>query len=133
MIWSYDYFLINEDEYTKEQQSGNKNMIRTGARYVDKYFLYTENGKARIEDNMNHSDNYNILYHCGICFATRDIKKGEELFVNYRYVLSKNDNAGFIDNTTGKYIDGTDGFTCLCETTKLLNELLNKVKIKSIT
>jgi len=126
MIWAHDCFIIREDDYNKEQQCGNTNIIKTGARFVDGYFLYTLDGQPRIEDNMNHSYTNNVLYHCGVCFAMRDIKKGEELFVNYRYVLSKGDYAGFIDHKTNLVVDGVDSLTCLMETTKILSDILAK-------
>lgn len=126
MIWSIDCNIITETNYNIEQANGNQNMIKTGARFVDGYFLYTSE-TPRVEDNMNHSFNPNILYHCGICFALRDIECGEELFVNYKYVLSKGDHAGFVDEQTGIYVDGMDSIDCLKETTTQLLILLNSV------
>ena len=127
MVWSHNYHIISEKDYNQEQKNGNYNIIKTGARFVDGYFLYTDDGVPRIEDNMNHSYFYNVLYHCGVCFAVRDIAEGDELFVNYRYVLAKGDALAFHDKTTGHYVDGIDSFDCLRETTSLLHDLLEKM------
>lgn len=126
MIWSIDCNIISESEYNEEQSNGNQNMIKTGARFVDGYFLYTDEN-PRVEDNMNHSFEPNILYHCGVCFALRDISCGEELFVNYKYILSRGDYAGFVDEKTGVYVDGMDSLDCLKETTTQLLNLLNGI------
>jgi hypothetical protein len=124
MIWSMECFIISEQDYNEEQKKGNKVMIDTGARFVDGYFLYTDT-KPRLENHVNHSFDSNMLYHCGVCFAKKDILKGEELTVDYRYVLAKGDAARFVDTTTGATVDGVDSLTCLKETTE---DLLNLLK-----
>lgn len=121
MIWSYNYNIMTESEYHTEQKNNNINIIRTGARLVNDIFLCTE---SRIEDHVNHSFNPNMLYHCGICFAKCDIKVDDELFVNYNYVLARNDEYAFYDENK-KLVDGFSGKDALIDSTKELCQILN--------
>lgn len=123
MIWCQNHYLISENDYHKEQNSGNEIVKQTGTRYVNDIFLYTELG--RIEDFVNHSFEPNLLYHCGICFAKRDISENEELFVNYEYLLSVNDECSFIDLFTNKKVFGKDN--SLFDSTKELYILLSEI------
>lgn len=127
MIWSVDCSIIKEADYNKEQANGNENMVKTGARFVDGIFLYTDD-RPRLENYINHSADPNILYHCGVCFALHDIVKGEELTVDYSHVLAAGDYNGFHDAKTGLYVDGLDSLECLRQTTAMLTALLSKVK-----
>jgi SET domain-containing protein len=123
MIWNTDAYLISESEYNRRQSLGDQIMVTTGVRYVREHFLFTDE-KPRRENYINHSFTPNILYHCGICFALKDIKKDEELTVNYTYLLSETDTESFVDKITGKLISGVSGMQCLKETTRQLSEIL---------
>jgi hypothetical protein len=122
MIWSINSDIFDEKTYDIEQRSGNKIVIDSGARYVSNYFLWSD--KPRIENFINHSSHPNVLYHCGICFAMCDIAPEEELTVDYRYILSENDCAAFIDIKTGKIVEGVNGKQCLKETSVMLLNIL---------
>ena len=117
--------VITEEEYQEEQRKGNKVIIQSGVRWVGKEFLY----KPEIdrEEYINHSNSPNLLYHCGICFAKRDINIGEELTANYRYFLAENDVYAFKDNE-GKLIDGLSPKEALLQSSKELVELLEEVE-----
>ena len=65
-----------------------------------------------------------MLYHCGIGFALRDIKKDEMLTVNYEYLLSETDFENFIDWETGKVVKGLSGLESLTRSTEELLRLL---------
>lgn len=123
MIWTLKAFVIDENGYNEAQKSGNGLMIKTGCRFVDGIFLYTDDS-PRLENYVNHSFQPNMLYHCGICFAKIDIKKGDELTADYRYILAANDANAFIDQISGKPVDGLDSQTCLIQTTRELLGLL---------
>lgn len=121
MVWTQNHYLISENEYHKQQKNGNEIIKQTGVRFINDIFLYTNLGQ--IEDFVNHSFEPNLLYHCGICFAKRNILVGEELFVNYEYLLSVSDECSFIDLLTGKNVIGKEN--SLINSTKELYELLN--------
>lgn len=55
---------------------------------------------------LNHSDTPNLLWHLGFNFALRDLVAGEELFLDYRYLLGTNESSGFCDSVTGREVIG---------------------------
>jgi hypothetical protein len=124
MVWSIKALIIGEEEYNEAQKSGNALMIKTGCRFVDGIFLYTDNS-PRLENYVNHSFNPNLLYHCGICFAKTNIKKDDELTADYRYILAEHDANSFVDAETSTKVDGYDSQTCLLKTTQELLEILD--------
>lgn len=105
MLWMDNAHIITEKEYNIRQDENDKTIKVSGVRYVGDYFLYTD-GKGRYENSINHSFTPNLLYHCGVCFALTDIKNGDELTIDYTYLLSENDIMGFVDKTTGKQVKG---------------------------
>lgn len=125
MLWAVNTFMISEKDYNEAQKSNNQIMIKTGCRYVDGIFLYTD-VHPKLENYINHSFSPNMLYHCGICFAKQDIAVGEELTVDYRYILAVDDDNAFIDKKTSQKVDGYDSETCLLKSTE---ELLKILKI----
>jgi len=127
MIWSMNCFIISEKDYNEEQRKGNSIMIKTGARFIDGIFLYTDS-TPRLENYVNHSFTPNMLYHCGICFAKKDIAAGEEVTIDYKYVLAKGDVARFIDSSTGRDVDGLTSIECIKESTKELFDIVNSLK-----
>jgi SET domain-containing protein len=124
MIWSENAHICTEDEYNRAQHAGNGDMIVSGVRFVDNKFLWTKG--YRIENYINHSTAPNLLYHCGVCFAMRDIAAGEELTVDYSYLLSENDDQSFTCLTTGRLIKGLSAGQCLRETTAMLMDILDQ-------
>src|SRR5690606_1324628 len=113
--------IMPESEYQEEQRKGNEYVIKTGVRYVGKYFLYKD--KIEDEEYINHSFDPNLLYHCGICFAARDIQEGEELSLDYKYIFAENDVTMFKDNETDIQVNGIPPKRALVETAKQLLEL----------
>ncbi len=129
MFWMAEAYLIPEDEYNKRQRQNDQQIIATGARYVGPMFLYTDIGlnKDRYENYINHSYKPNVLYHCGVCFALKDIYPDDELTVDYTYLLSSDDQESFVDADTKTLVRGTDWRTCLLHTAKQLTNLLSNV------
>ena len=103
-IYSHGLSIIPENEYLRRTFLEDELVIRTGCRFVSDLFIVRESG-VEDEDFVNHSQTPNLLYHCGICFARRDIYPGEELTLNYQYLLSE-DEPGFNDSLTGEYVCG---------------------------
>lgn len=114
-----------EREYQEEQSKGDDLMIMTAVRYVGKHFIYTT--FIEDEDYINHSENPTVLYHCGICFAKKDLKPGDELTVDYRYYLAENDFHRFTDIITGAEIDGYSPKQSLLRSSIELLEILKDV------
>jgi SET domain-containing protein len=113
--------IMTEKDYQEEQRKGNSMVIKTACRYVGKYFLYGDS--IGYDEHFNHSFTPNILYHCGICFALRDILPGEELTVNYHYLLAEDDVYNFTDIKSGRKVDGISPTKTLVESAKELIKL----------
>lgn len=129
MLWNNKANIIKEDEYNELQRTGEKIILNTGVRYVGNLFLYTDN-LDRYENYINHSDDPNTIYHCGICFAKRYIESNEELTVDYRYLLSEYDDAGFYSN--GESIIGHSAEKALLESSKQLMDVLKSNTIGNV-
>lgn len=122
MIWLDGAYLINETKYIESQKKGDKNMVITGARAVHNIYLHTSD-EPRYENFMNHSDNPNVLYHAGICYALENIQAHTELTTDYRFILSDKD-VPFLDKTNGKEVIGFSNMQSLLLSAKKLVEIL---------
>jgi hypothetical protein len=122
-IFTRGLSLIREDEYNERTLAGDLTVIKTACRFVDRIFLCRESGELEDEDFVNHSFTPNLLYHCGICFTLRDLVPGEELTVNYQYLLSA-DEPGFHDVKTGRYVSGLSPQKALYRSSKQLQTLM---------
>ena len=68
--------------------------------------FYTVSADWPDECNINHSFSPNGLWHLGFVFAARDIKAGEELTVDYRFLVDDDELLPFNDAETGQPIIG---------------------------
>ena len=123
-IYSHGLSIIPENEYLNRTFLGDELVIRTGCRFVSDLFIVRESG-VEDEDFVNHSQTPNLLYHCGICFARRDIYPGEELTLNYEYLLSEGE-PGFTDSRTGVYVCGLPAGVAMLKSTLELAELFKE-------
>ena len=79
-------------------------MTRTGTRYCGKYFTF---GNVDAPYNfVNHSFKPNLLCHCGVVLARRDIPAGEEMTLDYRTLIDTTDVGLYNDAVTGREIRG---------------------------
>ena len=117
---------ISEEEYLeKRKDKSDETYQKTAARWVHNWFMHcTEWG---LDCYINHSFNSNILYYCGIGFAKRDIKKDEELNINYHYILSDKDPAFFKDTETKEEVIGLNNEKCLNNSAKELVSLIENL------
>jgi SET domain-containing protein len=120
-LLSYDNALMTEQEYQDAQRRGEDRIIKTGIRLVGDYFIYR--GESSDEDFLNHSEDPNLLYHCGILFARRDIPSGVELTVDYKYFLATDDVFEFDDVASGRKATGVPGKEALLHSCRELIEL----------
>lgn len=72
---------------------------------------------------VNHSFSPNALWHLGFVFALRDIAPGEELLMDYRYVIGANEVMPFRDAATGREIIGLPWPQVLGESARCLSRL----------
>lgn len=121
-----DAIVLTEQQYQHEQSIGNDLAIRTGIRWVGPYFLVSKS--ERPEAFINHSKDPSLLYHCGISFARRDLKPGDELTIDYSLFLAEKDVEGFEDSTAEAQVTGMPARDALLLSTEQLLRLLREVK-----
>ena len=127
-IFPYQADILTESEYQNEQEKGNKVIAWSAVRWIGDIFLTGDS--IGNEERINHSTNPTMLYHCGICFAWRNIEPGEELTVDYKYFLAEDDVNKFTDSGNNEVtVDGIDSHTALLASAKDLVRLLNSAKL----
>lgn len=72
------------------------------------------------ESHFNHSFSPNCLWHLGFVFALRDIAPGEELTLNYEWLLDEHTKLDFLDSATGLEVCGIAYEEKIKRTTHLL-------------
>ncbi len=118
--------VMTETEYQAEQAKENKVIIMTAVRLLGKIFIYGDT--IGNEEYINHSETPNLLYHCGICLATRDIAPGEELTLNYKYFLAEKDVYAFEDIVTGEKVDGISPEDAFIKSAEMVLSLLKEAQ-----
>lgn len=133
IIYTYGISELIQKEHHDEacrdmDNSPHPDIVNSSVRYVHNWFIYDAYTKhdtcfgSRDGDFVNHSFDPSMIYHCGLCFAARDLKPGDELTVDYRYFLSE-DVEGFADLKSGRHIKGVDGKKAFISSLKKLNEI----------
>ncbi len=129
---TYNAEPVTEEAYQQAQREGDFHMIKCAFRVAGAYYLFTtpprlSEGLLDNEDYLNHSATPSILYHCGLLFALRDIAPGEELTIDYKYILAPQDVCSFPDKKSGAYVTGAEGNKGLIDSTRELLALLTSV------
>ena len=121
-----DARIITEAEYLAAIESNQYVIVRTGTRYIGKYFTYTDDTDSDL-NFFNHSFNPNLLVHCGVVIALDDIPAETELTIDYRYLIDATDIGIYNDSATGQSIRGFSPKRTLLETSKRLVSLLESL------
>lgn len=122
-----DSRIITEQEYVEAIAKETRLIVRTGTRYVGKYFTYTDDPDADL-NFFNHSFDPNLLVHCGIVIARRDIPAGQELTVDYRTLIDDTDIGVYNDAITGQRIRGFSARDTLLQTAQELIRIVQGVE-----
>lgn len=118
--------VTTEDEYVRAVAENRQPVTRTGTRYAGKYFTF---GNVDAPYNfVNHSFTPNLLCHCGVVLALRDIAAGEEMTLDYRALIDPTDVGIYNDAVTGREIHGFDARQTLLRTARQLIELVESVE-----
>ena len=101
-----DHGTKNLEEYLENRilKAHDRVFQMTCCRWLDDLFVYGY--EVREDGYINHSFDPSMLYYLGICFARKHIKKGDELTINHEYILTENAPWSFVDNQSGKKVDG---------------------------
>jgi len=117
--------VIDEERFLKAIQKDEQPIVRTATRYAGRY--YTHGNETEPYTFINHSFTPNLLCHCGIALADRDISEGEELTLDYRTLIDDSDIGVYRDAVTGKEIRGLSARQTLLRTTRQLLGILEKL------
>ena len=118
--------LTTEGEYVAACAAGQQPLMRTGTRYAGRYFTY---GNEHEPYNfINHSFEPNLLCHCGVVVALRDIARDEELTLDYRYLIDPTDVGVYRDAATGREIRGFNARETFLRTARQLAEVVESLE-----
>src|SRR5579871_6681032 len=117
-----DARIITEDQYLDAIKSNDYLIVRTGTRYAGKYFTHTADPDTEI-NFFNHSFTPNLLCHCGLVIALRDIPADEEFTIDYRTLIDATDIGVYNDAGSNQLIKGFTPRETLLHTTKQLLDL----------
>ena len=120
--FSMDAKLITEAEFLQAVAEDRQPIVRTGTRYIGKYFTYTETPDAQL-NFFNHASEPNCLVCCGVVISLRDIDVDVELTIDYRTLIDDTDLGVYNDASTGTTIKGFNAKQTLLRTAKQLVEL----------
>jgi hypothetical protein len=73
---------------------------------------------------LNHSFAANGLWHLGFVFAARNVQRGEEICIDYRFLLAPGFDIGFADALTGRRIVGYSWDENVLNSTQQLLDIL---------
>jgi len=117
--FSMDAKLITEDEFLKAVAEDRQPIVRTGTRYIGRYFTYTDTPDAQL-NFFNHAFEPNCLVCCGVVIARQEIAVDEELTIDYRTLVDATDVGVYNDAGTGTPIKGFGAKETLLRTAKQL-------------
>jgi hypothetical protein len=118
--------VITEEEYLDACRAEVLPLMRTGTRYAGKYF--TVGNEHEPYTFINHSFEPNLLCHCGVVLARRDIPAGEEMTLDYRYLIDETDVGIYRDAKSGREIRGFPARETLLRTARQLVDLVESVE-----
>ena len=118
--------VITEDEFVRGCAAGDRRVMRTGTRYAGRYFTVGNEGEPY--NFINHSFEPNLLSHCGLILARRDVAAGEELTLDYRLLVDPSDVAAYDDAATGRPIRGLPARETILRTARELIALVERVE-----
>lgn len=113
--------LLLEADHNAVADAGDDTVLDYSHRWVGHYFLYSHPHKQKL-DHINHSEDANLLYHCGIAFSKREINAGDELTADYQSISPYNWTERFDDRLVGM-----PAKEALLHTTQQLLDLLNQI------
>ena len=122
-----DTRIITEDNYLDSIRNDRYAVVRTGTRYIGKYFTWMDDTDRSL-NFFNHSFEPNLLVHVGVVIALRDIAVDEELTIDYRYLIDDTEIGIYNDAITGRPIRGFSARQTLLQTTRQLLSLLETLE-----
>ena len=94
-------------------------------RHIEHVCFEAHDGRAAT-DLLNHSFTPNVFWHVGYYFACQEIQAGDELFMDYRHLMSAAWDSHLVDAVTGRRIDGIEWRETLVRSCRELADLLEE-------
>jgi SET domain-containing protein len=85
--------------------------VESSVRWFEDWFSLTPEWSD--ECYVNHSFTPNAQWHLGFIFALRELAPGEEITMDYRYVIGSGEEMPFKDSVSGRSIVGLPWGECL--------------------
>ncbi|HEY8667966.1 MAG TPA: SET domain-containing protein [Tepidisphaeraceae bacterium] len=126
-LFTQDGQVITESEFVEAVRRDIYLILRTGTRYAGRYFTHLKDDAANL-NFINHSFDPNLLCHCGVVIARRDIPAEEELTLDYRYLVDSTDVGIYNDAQTGEPIRGFSARETMLRTAKEMIAILESVE-----
>jgi hypothetical protein len=118
--------IITEEQFLQGIRDESHLIVRTGTRYAGKYF--TIGNEDLPYTFINHSLEPNLLCHCGVVIALRDLTQGEEMTLDYQTLIDETDLGIYNDAKTGQPIRGFSAKQTLLRTARQLIELVEGIE-----
>ena len=117
--------VITEAQFLEAVKENRQPTVRTATRYAGLY--YTCGNEKEPYTYLNHSFEPNLLCHCGVIIARRDISAGEEMTLDYRTLIDDTDVGIYRDAVTGREIRGFSARQTMLRTAREMMELIESV------
>jgi len=79
---------------------------------------------------MNHSFEPNCHYHLGFTIAIKPMLAGEEITVDYRFLLMEGYAAEFLDSVTNQPVIGLPFVEKMARSAEILGQIFGRPKLK---
>ncbi len=86
---------------------------------------YTTNVEWTDECYINHSFSPSGIWHLGFVFAQRNLKAGDELTIDYRYIIPEGETMPFLDGESGQPIIGYSWKEIMLQSMQAISQALN--------
>ena len=117
--------VITEERFLRAVVNEERHIVRTGTRFAGKYF--TIGNESEPYTYINHSFTPNMLCHCGIVLARRNVPACEELTLDYRTLIDPTDIGIYSDAASGQEIRGYTARETLLRTAAELADILKDI------
>ena len=107
------------------------NIRKYSWRHVEHLCFAADPERREATDLMNHSFEPNVHWHLGLYFAAIDIEVGDELLLDYRYLLSPLWNDRLRDSATGRPINGWEWRQSVLESCRKTIDILQRTTPKA--
>ncbi|MBW7875523.1 MAG: SET domain-containing protein-lysine N-methyltransferase [Candidatus Cloacimonetes bacterium] len=104
------------------------NLQAASVEWFDEHFVVSNHWDR--ECYMNHSFEPNCHYHLGFTIAIKPMLAGEEITVDYRFLLMEGYAAEFLDSVTNQPVIGLPFVEKMARSAEILGQIYGRPKLK---